>query len=400
MKKIVLILLLFLLSMLASLLALRACAPESAGSVPTPEYHYASPTPSPTPTPSPSPSPTAEELRLERAQEILASMTTHEKVCQLFILRPEALTGAAFTDDPEAWRSALEAYPVGGIFFAANNLSGMDGTTSAIAVMQSASALPLFIAVDEEGGNVARLASTLGTTTFSPMYNYRSEGAATAYENALTIAGDISALGFNLDFAPVADVWTNPANTVIGTRAYSDDPEEAAALVAAAVEGFSNGGVLTVLKHFPGHGDTAEDSHFGLATNGKSLDELYDCELKPFIAGMEAGADMVMTAHILLPQLDAENPATLSYAVTTELLRGELGFDGVIITDALEMGALAGYTDAEIAVRAIEAGADLLLSPVDPAAAIEAVTREISPERLDESVLRILQLKLKKGIIV
>ncbi len=399
MKKIILILLLFLLSMLASLLALRACAPESAESVPTPEYHYASPSPSPTPTPSPSPSPTAEELRLARARELLGGMSTHEKVCQLFILRPEALTGAAFTDDPEIWQSALEAYPVGGVFFAANNLSGMDGTTSAIAVMQSASATPLFIAVDEEGGAVARVASTLGTTAFSPMFNYRDAGVSTAYENTLTIAGDISALGFNLDFAPVADVWTNPANTVIGTRAYSDDPEEAATLVAAAVEGFSDGGVLSVLKHFPGHGDTAEDSHFGLATNGKSLAELYDCELKPFIAGMEAGADMVMTAHILLPQLDAENPATLSYAVTTELLRGTLGFDGVIITDALEMGALAGYTDAEIAVRAIEAGADLLLAPNDPAAAIEAVTREITPERLDESVLRILLLKLEKGII-
>lgn len=399
MKKIILTLLIFLLAMLATLLALRACAPESAGSAPAPEYHYASPSPSPAPVPSPSPLPTAEELRLARAQELLSAMTTHEKVCQLFILRPEALTGAAFTDDPGLWRTALEACPVGGIFFAAGNLSGLEGTANAIAVMQGASKTPLFISVDEEGGAVARVASTLGTTVFSPMYSYRGEGAATAYKNALTMARDIAALGFNLDFAPVADVWTNPANTVIGTRAYSGDPEEAATLVASAVEGFAEGGVLTVLKHFPGHGDTAEDSHYGLATSGKSLEELLSCELKPFIAGIAAGADMVMTGHILLPALDAENPATLSYAVTTELLREQLGFDGVIITDALEMGALAGYTDGEIAVRAIEAGADLLLSPTDASAAIEAVTREISPERLDESVLRILLLKLEKGII-
>jgi len=401
MKKIVLILLLFLLSMVATLLSLRACAPKSAEPPPTPEYHYATPTPVPTPTPTPSPSPTpsAEELRLARAQEILAGMSTHEKVCQLFILRPEALTGTAYTSDPLLWRSALETCPVGGVFFAAHNLSGMEGTADAIRAMQQSSAISLFIAVDEEGGAVARLASTLGTTAFSPMFSYRAEGAGTAYENALTIAREASALGFNLDFAPVADVWTNPANTVIGTRAYSDDPDEAAALVSAAVSGFAEGGLLTVLKHFPGHGDTAEDSHIGLATVQKNLEELYACELKPFIAGIEAGADMVMTGHILLPALDGETPATLSYAVTTELLRGELGFDGVIITDALEMGALAGYTDAEIAVRAIEAGADLLLSPVDPAAAIEAITREISPQRLDESVLRILLLKLEKGII-
>ena len=389
MKKLILILLLFLLSMLASLLALRACAPEPAESVPTPEYHYATPTPTPT----------EEELRLARAQEILAGMSTHEKVCQLFLLRPEALTGTAFTADPAVWQSALEAYPVGGVFFAASNLSGIDGTANAIAAMQTASSIPLFIAVDEEGGAVARVASTLGTTAFSPMYSYRDQGTATAYENARTIASDIAPLGFNLDFAPVADVWTNPANTVIGTRAYSDEPGEAAALVAAAVEGFAEGGVLSVLKHFPGHGDTAEDSHIGLAMNSKSLAELYDCELKPFMAGLEAGADMVMTGHILLPALDAETPASLSYAVTTELLRNELGFNGVVVTDALEMGALAAYSDAEIAVRAIEAGADLLLAPVDAFAAMEAVENNIPTARLDESVLRILLLKLEKGII-
>ena len=197
----------------------------------------------------------------------------------------------------------------------------------------------------------------------------------------------------------MADVWSNPDNPVIRTRAYSDDFFQAAELVAAAVEGFHAGGVVCTLKHFPGHGDTVSDSHYGAAYVTKSLEELRQEELLPFRAGIEAGADMVMIGHLTVPALDTM-PAPFSHAVVTELLREELGFTGVVITDALEMGALGDYTSGEIAVLAVQAGVDLLLCPGDPAEALGALSQavkegELSRERIDESVLRILRMKLR-----
>ena len=186
---------------------------------------------------------------------------------------------------------------------------------------------------------------------------------------------------------------------MIRTRAYSDDFAQAAELVAAAVEGFHAGGVVCTLKHFPGHGDTSADSHYGAVYVTKSLEELREAELLPFRAGIEAGADMVMIGHLTVPALD-EKPAPFSHAVVTELLRQELGFTGVVITDALEMGALGDWSSGEIAVMAVQAGVDLLLCPGDPAAALQALSGavengELSMERIDESVLRILRMKLR-----
>ena len=228
--------------------------------------------------------------------------------------------------------------------------------------------------------------------------SYSDEGPEKAISTAEIIAGDLRAHGLNGDLAPVADVWSNPDNPVIRTRAYSDDFDQASELVAAAVEGFHAGGVLCTLKHFPGHGDTASDSHYGAAYVTKSREELQEGELKPFRAGIEAGADMVMIGHLTVPALD-EAPAPFSYAIVTELLRQELGFTGVIITDALEMGALGDYTSGETAVLAMQAGVDLLLCPGDPAAALQALRDAVAegaiPQaRIDESVLRILRMKL------
>jgi len=233
------------------------------------------------------------------------------------------------------------------------------------------------------------------------MFTYRDKGTETARANAYTIGSEIAEFGFNVDFAPVADVWTNPDNTVIGRRAYSDDPRETAQLVSAAVRGFHDGGVACVLKHFPGHGDTEEDSHLGAAYCEKTAEELAQCELLPFIAGIEAGADMVMVGHITIPALDPDHPATLSRAVIAGLLREQLGFDGVVITDAMRMGALSGAEDspAESAVLAVEAGCDLILAPEDPDAVVRALLDTFDEARLDESVRRILRLKLNRGII-
>ena len=237
----------------------------------------------------------------------------------------------------------------------------------------------------------------------SSMFSYKDDGAATAYENAKTIATDIHALGFNVDFAPVADVWSNPDNTVIGTRAYSDDFAQAAELIPSAVQGFHDGSIICSLKHFPGHGSTTEDSHSGMAYVYRSEQQLAEEELLPFQAGIDAGADMVMIGHLFVPSLDEEHPASLSYPIVTGLLREKLGFRGVIITDNLRMGALNNYNEAEKAVMALQAGCDILLGLTDMDGVLEglqdAIDRGVLPQsRIDESVMRILSLKLTYGI--
>ena len=341
--------------------------------------------------------------------DLIASMSLHEKVCQMFIVTPESLTGYDLvTQSGAATLDSLTQYPVGGLIYFAQNLETAEQTTDMITATQSSNSevsdIPLFIAVDEEGGIVARCAEKLGTTDFDPMYNYRSEGKDTAYSNAYTIAQDISELGFNLDFAPVADTWSNPDNTVIGTRAYSDDFEETAELVASAVKGFRDGGVMCTVKHFPGHGDTAEDSHVGMACSYKTIDELEKEEYLAFESGIEAGADMVMVGHITMVNVD-NMPASLSHTIITDELRNKLGFDGLIVTDSLAMGALANYYSSdEIAVQVIKAGGDILLMPTDLSAAVSGVENavksgDITEDRINESVARILKLKKDRGLL-
>jgi len=211
-------------------------------------------------------------------------------------------------------------------------------------------------------------------------------------------------LGFNQNYAPVADVWTNPDNQVIATRAYSNTPETAAELVASAVKGFQDNGIIATLKHFPGHGETAEDTHTQTAFSYKSLEELFSCEFLPFQAGISAGADFVMCAHITVPKVD-NVPATLSKIFITNILRGELGFQGVVITDAMEMGAISDQYSSDVAaVKAIQAGCDMILCPEDMQLAIQgildAVSKgELSEERIDQSVRRILSVKEKYGLL-
>ena len=332
-------------------------------------------------------------------------MTLHEKVCQLFVVQPSDLTGVpVVTAAGEATRRALERWPVAGLLYDASNLLSVSQTRTMLANVQTYAKIPLILTCDEEGGRVNRLMHTIGTTYIGPMLDYKEQGAETAVENARTIALDLKSCGFNMDLAPVADVWSNPANTVIGDRAYSDDFEQAAELVAAAVEGFHAGGAACTLKHFPGHGDTSADSHYGSVYVYKTLDELREAELLPFQAGIEAGADAVMMGHLIIADVD-DQPALLSHKIVTELLREELGFDGVVITDSLKMQAMTDhYGSGDIAVRAIQAGVDLLLCPQNLEEAVNALTRAvedgtITQERLDESVLRVLRLKIDRGII-
>lgn len=333
------------------------------------------------------------------------TMTDREKLCQLFIVSPESITGVSeVTEAGEMTKEALEKFPAGGVVYFSQNLVDKDQTAAMISNTQSYSKTPLFIAVDEEGGTVARCAEKLGTTKFDPMYSYKEQGAQTAHDNAKTIGSDIAQFGFNLDFAPVADVWTNPENTVIGDRAYSDNFDEVSALIPNAVSGFHDGGVLCSLKHFPGHGDTVEDSHSGLALVNKTVEELESGELLPFKAGIEAGADMVMVGHLVVESID-DKPATLSSKIVPELLRQKLGYDGVVITDAMNMGAITqNYGYDEIIKGIFDADIDMILYPDDPNAYMDALEKaladgSITMEQVNAKVARILKLKYDKGIM-
>lgn len=346
-----------------------------------------------------------EEEKPSLVDETLAGMTLHEKVCQMMFVTPEELTGEdGVTVAGDATRQALENYPVGGIVYFAKNLESQDQVKEMIDNSQKYSSIGLFVATDEEGGVVNRLMDTVGTTYIGSMYYYKDDGDETAYENAYTIANDMSALGFNLDFAPVADVWSNPDNTVIGERAYSDDYAQAAELVGNAVKGFNDGGVMCTLKHFPGHGDTAEDSHYSSAYVHRTKEEIMADEMHPFRSGIEAGAEFVMVGHLIVPDID-EVPATLSYKIATGILREELKFEGVAITDSFEMESIAdNYSVDDAVVMSVKAGMDMILQPKDMASAVNSIEQavadgELSEDRIDESVRRILTLKESRGLL-
>ena len=346
-----------------------------------------------------------EEEKPSLVDETLAGMTLHEKVCQMMFVTPEELTGEdGVTVAGDATRQALENYPVGGIVYFAKNLESQDQVKEMIDNSQNYSSIGLFVATDEEGGVVNRLMDTVGTTYIGSMYYYKDDGDETAYENAYTIANDMSALGFNLDFAPVADVWSNPDNTVIGERAYSDDYAQAAELVGNAVKGFNDGGVMCTLKHFPGHGDTAEDSHYSSAYVHRTKEEIMADEMQPFRSGIEAGTEFVMVGHLIVPDID-EVPATLSYKIATGILRDELKFEGVAITDSFEMESIAdNYSVDDAVVMSVKAGMDMILQPKDMASAVNSIEQavadgELSEDRIDESVRRILTLKESRGLL-
>lgn len=340
---------------------------------------------------------------------MLADMTLRQKVGQLFITRPEQLlpeAGPIREATPEL-EQALAEYPLGGIILFADNVMKPEQLLALNDALAQMPGIPMFIAVDEEGGLVARLA---GNWKFKlPRYQSAmavgsSGDPADALEMGRTIGGYLAEYGFNLDFAPVADVHTNPKNPVIGTRAFSTDPAVAAQMAAAFAEGLEENGIIATFKHFPGHGDTAEDSHSGLAVVYKTKEELESCEFIPF---REATArDMVMVAHVALPNVTGDmTPATLSPAIVTGILKDELGFEGLIITDAMEMGAIVEtYGSGPAAVAALQAGCHIILIPEDLPEAFDAVLTALedgtlSTEWLDETVRKILEFKQAHGIL-
>ncbi|MDA8371313.1 MAG: glycoside hydrolase family 3 protein [Nocardiopsaceae bacterium] len=335
------------------------------------------------------------------AEELMADMEPAEKVGQLLVLT------AVGTTAEENARLIADHRPGGFIYFP-ENLNGTEQIAELSNGLQELAAdngagVPLFLGIDQEQGMVARLpvgahfpdAMAIGATR-------DPEDAATL---ASTTAAELTALGINMDYAPVADVNANADNPVIGIRSFGADPELVGEMVMAEAEAFEEGGVVPVVKHFPGHGDTDVDSHTGLPAVEKGRAEWESTDLPPFQQAVEADVDAIMTAHVFMSELDdSAEPATLSTNVIQGILRDELGYDGVVSTDALNMeGVRQTYDDGEIAVRAVLAGADQLLMPPDPKAASDAVVTaveegRISEERLDESVRRILELKVERGL--
>ncbi len=354
-----------------------------------------------------------DENSLKTSKSYLDNMTLEEKIGQMFIVCPEALnvsenaeTAQAVDTVTEVMRENLEKFPVGGIAVFGKNITGAEQLPRFISDLQSNSKYPLFIAVDEEGGRVARIANSdfFNVASYKSMEDIGKSGdASKAEEVGRQIGSYLKELGFNLDFAPVADTNTNPQNIVIGDRSYGSDPALVARMVSAQLDGMHDSGIMGTLKHFPGHGDTKDDTHSGYVSVNKSWDELKACELVPFISALDK-ADTIMVSHITVTSID-KLPSSLSYEIITRKLRNELGYNGVIITDSMAMGAVAdSYTSDIAAVMAVKAGADIILMPESLEKSFNAVLNavnsgEISISRIEESAERVLTLKAKYKII-
>ena len=364
----------------------------------------------PTTTEEPTTEPTEPPLEPheEQAIDLLNTLTLEEKLWQLLFITPDELTDVyGPTMAGETTRECLTNYPVGGLIYFSPSLINEEQITELLTNSQSFSKIPMFIGVDEEGGLVSRLSGTGVTDYVSSMATYGEAGDTQAvYDLGQTFAEQLLGVGFNVNFAPVADVVTNPYNTEIGNRSFSDDPVVAGEMVAEMVKGMQEGGLISCLKHFPGHGSTSADSHYGKSVSERTLEELREVEFLPFMQGIEAGAELVMMSHMSLPNVTGDDtPCDLSYLVVTELLREELGFEGLIISDSHEMAAITGYYSCgEAAVLAIQAGCDVVLMPTDKQEAFDGLLKAVASgtlteERINESVLRILTLKCKYGII-
>ena len=358
---------------------------------------------------------------IDDVESQLQKMTLREKVGQLFYVRPEVLdttihygqTGGidASTDDltkiklqavNATMKGVNEKYPVGGVILYAHNIDYEAQLTAFISQIRALKGSPL-LCIDEEGGRVARIGNNANfhVEKFESMDAIGKTGdAKNAYYCGNTIGTYLKKYGFDIDFAPVADVNTNPENIVIGKRAFSDDPAVAAQMVVSYLQGLKDANVVGCIKHFPGHGDTKADTHYGYAQSLKTWNEMVDCEMVTFKAGIQWGCKLIMTAHIGAPKVTGSDiPATMSSLILHDKLRKELGYQNIIITDAMEMGAITQqYTSAEAAVGSIKAGVDIVLGPQNFIEAFDAVVKAVedgtlTEQRIDESVRRILKLK-------
>ncbi len=348
---------------------------------------------------------TPKEKKEAFLNEKIAGMTLEQKAGQvLFCAFRRDENNVPVTYCNESIKEALQKYHIGGVVLFGENIDTQQQTKQLIEDMQSSSEIPLFIGVDEEGGSVSRLHFS-GKLDVADIPTAKEIGdtndTTVAYEAANTIAKELKELGFDVDFAPVADIRENQENTVVASRAFSDDPQKAADMAVAFVQGLKQQGISAAAKHFPGHGNTIEDSHDGMAVSNDTLEQMEQKQWIPFQRVIEKDIDFIMAGHISTPNATTDGlPASLSYQMLTEQLRNHLGFEGIIITDALDMGAVTSYEDS--ALMAIQAGADMALMPVDIQKAhtdiLNAVKEgTLSEDALNEKVKRILSLKYDKG---
>ena len=344
----------------------------------------------------------------------LSQMTLRDKVGQLFCVRPEAFDVALEWDTytkiatyqlqevNEQMIKVNAEYPAGGIILFAHNIADEAQLSTFMEGLKAFNGDPLFY-IDEEGGRVARIGNNdnFPVEKFSAMGEIGKTGDPKNAQRAGKVIGQyLRKYGFDVDLAPVADVNTNPKNPVIGSRAFSEDPKVAASMVTAFLKGLDESGVAGCVKHFPGHGDTQTDSHYGYAQTTKTWEEMLACEMVTFKAAIAQDVPMIMTAHIATPGVSGDElPATVNPVILTDKLRKELGYKGVIITDGMAMGAITRqYSSGEAAILSLQAGADIILGPKNFIEAFDAVMKAVedgtlTEERIDESVRRVLTLK-------
>ena len=325
-------------------------------------------------------------------------MTLDEKIGQM------VLSGFNGTDFNSELDTLINDLKVGGVILFSRNIEDSKQLKKLNLDIEEANKnIPVFISIDEEGGRVNRLAKNI--KRFESAKSIGDKGDIKyAYENGKEIGKTLKEHKINMNFAPVLDIYSNSKNTVIGDRAFGNNEKIVETMGIATMQGLKDEHVIPVIKHFPGHGDTEVDSHIGLPIVDKSIDQLYDFEFVPFKKAIESGADAVMVSHILIKQIDDKNPATLSYNLITGILRNDMKFSNVIITDDMCMKAITNRLSVEEAsIKSIKAGSDIILIGSDIGKTksviekikLEVETNEISEKRIDESVYRILKLKEK-----
>lgn len=344
----------------------------------------------------------------KQIQQKLNHMTLEEKVAQLFIITPEALTGYKTVVAAGAvTRDALKKYPVGGIVYFGQNIVDpvqlKKMTKNTRNYVKEMEGLPLFLAIDEEGGTVARIGknNNFNVKTYIDMASIgASNDLEQAYEVGATIGSYLKEYGLNLDFAPDADVLTNPNNKVIANRSFGCEGNLVANMSLEVAKGLLDNSVLPCFKHFPGHGATEGDTHEGFAYTDKTLKELKSNELIPFQVAAQNDIPFIMISHISVPKVIGDNtPSSLSKTMVKDILREQLGYNGIIITDSMSMGAIVNtYGSKEAVIKALQAGVDMILMPQNFKEAYEAVLKAVADgvlleDRIDESLIRILRIK-------
>lgn len=345
---------------------------------------------------------TPEEKLDEIVDAAIEVMPLEDKVAGLFMVRPESITGVSTAVKAgDGTREALAKHAVGGIVYFAKNIQSEEQLKEMISNTRSYSKYPLFIGIDEEGGSVSRLADkSLEDRVDSAQVISQTLDASNAYQAGTTIGTYMVEYGFDLDFAPVADL-TNIRNSIMTKRSFGSDAASAIPFVTSMMQGLEEQGITACVKHFPGIGSTVQDTHDGLAVSNRTAEEFRAEEFTVFKAAIDAGANMIMVGHMAAPSLVGDNtPSSMSSVIVTDILRDELGFEGVIITDAMDMSAISEYYESDhAAIMALKAGCDMILMPDDYEAAYNGVLQAvkdgvISEERVNDSLRRIYRIKL------